>query len=86
MKHQLLNNSTYISEQTRAHQPLEAFPGRLMIIQNQMETNQGQRAVNQDPNEHTESSTLDLTSNSIQGFEKHTKTERMGTRVDNITS
>lgn len=47
------------------HQPLEAFPGRLMIIQNQMETNQGQRAVNQDPNEHTESSALDLTSNRI---------------------
>lgn len=49
-----------------------------MIIQNQMETNQGQRAVNQAPNEHPESSALDPTSNSIQCFEKHNKTRRAG--------
>ena len=49
-----------------------------MIIQNQMETNQGQRTVNQDPNEHTEGSALDLTSNNIQCFEKQENWEGRG--------
>lgn len=43
-----------------------------------METDDGQRAVNQDPKEHTENSSLDLTSNNIQCFEKHKKTRRVG--------
>ena len=34
------------------HQPLEAVPGRLMMIRNQTETHQGQRAVDQAPDEH----------------------------------
>lgn len=78
MIQELLINSAYISEQARAPSALKVFPGRLMIIQNQMETNHGQRAVNQDPNEHTENSALDLTSNSIQCFEKCKKTRRAG--------
>lgn len=75
---ELLKNSAYISEQARAPSALKAFPGRLMIIQNQMETNHGQRAGNQDPNEHTENSALDLTSTSIRRFEKHKKSRRVG--------
>lgn len=56
-------------------QPLEAFPGRLMIIRYQTETNQGQRAViKPQVSTHSESSALDLTSNSRQCFEKHEKT------------
>lgn len=78
MIQELLKNSAYISEWAKAPSALKAFPGKLMIIQNQMETNHGQRAGNQDANEHTENAALDLTSNSIQRFEKHKKTRRVG--------
>lgn len=51
MKHELANNSTYISEKSRAPSAPGDFPRKINDHPKSNGKTQGQRAVNQDPNE-----------------------------------
>lgn len=64
------------------HQPLEAVPGRLMMIQNQTETHQGQRAVNQAPDERAQKARPWRAHQTAVSAVRHAgKPERKGWRV-----